>query len=164
MKNISINAHNHTIELSKKFATAASAYGTKEYEILQEVRRDYPGFNVVEVARKTPKTAKNSFKGLTYEYMETYILAHDDEEQTIMMAYLNLRGETDEAEAAHAFSQSYMDIKDWFLAQFPEIAAFHEARIQMVEAAQKKHEEERAAKEKAQKMARRNALLSRKVA
>lgn len=164
MKNISINTRANTIELSKKFAAAAAVYGTKEYEILQEVRRDYPGFNVVEVARKTSKNAKHSFKGLTYEYMETYILAHDDEEQTLMMAYLNLRGETEEAEAANALSQSYMEIKDWFLSQFPEIAAFHEARIQMVEAAQKKHEEERAAKEKAQKIARRNALLTRKIA
>ena len=96
--------------------------------------------------------------------METYILSHDDEEQTMMTTYLNLRGETEEAEAANALSQSYMEIKDWFLAQFPEIAAFHQTRIQMVEAAQKKHEEERIAKKNAAKKARRNALLSRKAA
>lgn len=164
MTGIKVSVATSTIEVSKKFATAAAKYGTKEYEILQEVRRDYEGFQVVEVARKTPKSTKNSFKGLTYEYMETYILSHDDEEQTAMMTYLNLRGETEEAEAANALSQSYMEIKDWFLAQYPEIAAFHQTRIQMVEAAQKKHEKERIAKQIAAKTARRNALLSRKTA
>lgn len=163
MTNITISNATRSIELSKKFAAAAAKYGTEEYRMLQEVRRDYPGFKVVEVARKASKNARNAYKGLTYEYMETYILSHDDENQTKMTAYLDLRGETEEAEEAMAVSQSYMEIKEWFLVQFPDISKFHESRIQMVENIQKQREVNRIIQQKKAKEERRNALLKKTV-
>ena len=57
MNNITVNAANNTIELSKKFAKAACQYGTEEYRMLQEVRRDYPGFEVVQAAKKAKEQA-----------------------------------------------------------------------------------------------------------
>ena len=48
-----INQKNRAIEMSKKFAKAASVFGSREYKQLQEVRRDYPDFSVVTVSRKT---------------------------------------------------------------------------------------------------------------
>ena len=126
MKNISINTKNSTIELtSKKFANAASKFGTDEYKLLQEARRDYPGFKVVVVARKT---TKSSYKGLTYKYMEDYIAKHDDENNTIMVEFNILRAMTDEAEEAFAESLSYQEMKEWFLDKFPAIAEFHKKR------------------------------------
>ena len=126
MKNISINTKNSTIELtSKKFATAASKFGTDEYKLLQEARRDYPGFKVVVVARKT---TKSSYKGLTYKYMEDYIAKHDDEDGTILEEYMTLRAMTDEAEEACAETCSYQEMKEWFLDKFPAIAEFHKKR------------------------------------
>lgn len=162
MANIIINTAANSIEVSKKFAAKASHYGSEEYKMLRDARADYPGFKVVEVARKASKSMKNTFKGLTYKYMEAYILAHDDGEQTKMKTYLNMRGETEEAEAACACSQSYMEIKEWFLTSYSEIAKFHEDRIAVVEAAQQKRAEARADRERKQKEARRNKLLSRK--
>ena len=162
MNSITINTTANTIEVSKKFAAKAFRYGTEEYKMLRDARADYPGFKVVEVARKASKSMKNTFKGLTYKYMEAYILAHDDGEQTKMKTYLNMRGETEEAEAACACSQSYMEIKEWFLTSYSEIAKFHEDRIAVVEAAQQKRAEARADRERKQKEARRNKLLSRK--
>ena len=41
---------------------------------------------------------KESFKGLTYAYMEKYIANHDDDNQTIMREYEMLRGISAEAE------------------------------------------------------------------
>ena len=82
MKNLTVKAASRSIEVSKKFATLASRYGTEEYKALQEVRRDYPGYEVVVVA--TRKAPKASYKGLTYEYMENYILSHDDEKNSAM--------------------------------------------------------------------------------
>ena len=71
-----INEKKHTIELSKKEAKAAAKFGTAEYKNLQEARRDYPTFSVKTVSQK-PATKKNTYKGLTYEYMEMYIETKD---------------------------------------------------------------------------------------
>ena len=113
--------------MSKKFAKAAAVFGSVEYKQLQEVRRDYPDFRVVTVSRKTTGK-KETFKGLTYEYMELYIQKHDDEKKSIMAEYLMLRGKTDEAEEALAESFTYLEMKDWFLKKFPAIAEFHKKR------------------------------------
>lgn len=122
-----INAEARTIEMSKKFAMSARKYGTDEYKDLQNARRDYPGFKVVTVTRQAP-TKKESYKGLTYEYMEKYIKAHDDENQSIMAKYLDLRGLSDDAKEALAEPLSYYEMKCWFLKTFPAIAEFHKKR------------------------------------
>ena len=126
-----INFEKKVIEMSKKFAKAAAVFGSDEYKQLQEVRRDYPNFRVVTVSRKTTGK-KETFKGLTYEYMELYIQKHDDEKKSIMTEYLMLRGKTDEAEEALAESFTYLEMKDWFLKKFPAIAQFHEARAKLL--------------------------------
>lgn len=128
-----INEKKHTIELNKKEAKAAAKFGTPEYKALQEARRDYPTFAVKTVSQK-PATKKNTFKGLTYEYMEMYIEKHDDADKSIMAEYLMLRGKTDEAEEALAESFTYLEMKDWFLKKFPAIASFHEARAKLLAA------------------------------
>ena len=128
-----INFHSQVIEMTAKFAKAAAKFGSDEYKQLQEARRDYPTFSVVTVTRKTT-TKKNTFKGLTYEYMEMYIQKHDDDDQSIMAEYLMLRGMTDEAEEALAESFTYLEMKDWFLKKFPAIASFHEARAKLMAA------------------------------
>ena len=75
MMNHTINSINHTIEMpTKKYATAASKFGTVEYNEVQTARKDYPTYKVV--TRKVPKRA-DTLKGLNYEVMETYISKHD---------------------------------------------------------------------------------------
>ena len=127
-----INEKKNAIELSKKEAAAAAKFGTREYKALQEARKDYPGFKVVTITRKAT-TKKESCKGLTYGYMEMYIQKHDDDDQSIMAEYLMLRGMTDEAEEALAESFTYLEMKDWFLAKYPAIKSFHEARAKLLE-------------------------------
>lgn len=162
MKNLTVCVASRSIEVSKSFNTRASQYGTDEYKALQEVRRDYPGFKVVVVApRKSTKSNKPSFKGLTYDYMEKYILSHDDEKNSIMNEYMNLRAMTDEAEEVCAEALSYQEIKTWFLDKYPAIATFHETRAQLVEKAQNKKIEERKTLLRKQMEARRNALLKK---
>ena len=102
MKNLTINRNARTIEVSKKFDILSSRFGSEEYKMLQEARRDYPGYKVVVATPKTSKSSKPSFKGLTYEYMEKYISKHDGENNSIMKEYMTLRGMTDEAEEACA--------------------------------------------------------------
>lgn len=160
MNNLNVNMKNRTIEMTKKFAAASSKFGTEEYKILQEVRRDYPSYKVVTITRKASKSDSSAFKGLTYEYMEKYIAGHDDEEKSIMLEYMMLRGESEEAEEAFAESASYQEIKDWFLETFPAIAEFHKKREKMIEATRQKKEAVRKAHEQEMRELRRAALLA----
>lgn len=129
-----VNEKKNAIELTKKEAAAAAKFGTPEYKALQEVRRDYPGFKVVTITRKST-AKKESCKGLTYGYMETYIQKHDDEENSIMAEYMMLRGLSEEAEEALAESFTYQEMKECFLKKFPAIAEFHKKREALLAAA-----------------------------
>ena len=129
MTNITINTAARSIELSKKFAAAAAKYGTEEYRMLQEARRDYPGYEVVEAAKKA-KAAKDPYKKLDFDFMEKYILAHEDPEQKNMKTYLDLRGKSKEAIENGAASKSLTEIRSWFLSAYPQVAQFHEKREQ----------------------------------
>ena len=119
-----INEKKMAIEMTKKFATAARKFGTKQYRDLQEARRDYPNFKVVTITRKATG-CQDTYKGLTYKFMEDYIQKHDDAEQSIMNEYLTLRGLTEAAKENLLEPYSYYEMKTWFLKTFPAIAEFH---------------------------------------
>ena len=129
-----INNKKMAIEMTKKFAAAARKFGTQEYKDLQEVRKDYPNFKVVTITRKVT-TQKDSYKGLTYTYMETYIKAHDDDKNSIMSEYEMLRGISKAAQEALAEPCSYNEMKNWFLKKFTEIADFHKMREELLKTA-----------------------------
>ena len=126
-----INERKMVIEVSKKFYAAACKYGTQEYKDLQEVRRDYPNFKIVTITRKV-SAQKDTYKGLTYTYMETYIKAHDE---SIMAEYEMLRGISQEAKDALAEPCSYNEMKNWFLKKYPAIADFHKMREDLLKTA-----------------------------
>ena len=132
-KTMKINHKNQTIEMSKKFAKAAEKFGSKEYKQLREARSDYPDFKVVTVSRKA-SGQKESYKGLTYSYMENYIKNHDDEKKSIMAEYEMLRGLSAEAQEALAEPCSYIEMKAWFMKKFPAIAEFHKKREMLLAA------------------------------
>jgi hypothetical protein len=121
---ITINSKKNTIEITKAFEKAASRFGSDEYNMLRQAHNDNPRFRVVVIRRKTSSV---SFKGLTYEYMEKYIKAHD-EEGTIMAEFKDLRATSDAAIEACAEALSYGEIKAWFLNTYPAIKTFHERR------------------------------------
>ena len=119
MMTLTINRRNHTIEMpTKKYATAASKYGTVEYNEVQAARRDYPNYNVV--TRKAPKKADN-LKGLTYEVMKDYISKHDENGE-IKKQYDFLRGKSEDS----VCSVSYGQIKKWFLDTYKDFGKFPE--------------------------------------
>ena len=126
-----INEKKMAIEMTKKFAAAARKFGTQEYRNLQEARRDYPNFKVVTITRKATSN-QDTYKGLTYDFMESYIQKHDDAEQSIMSEYLTLRGKSESAKENLVRTYSYKEMKAWFLNTFPAIDEFRkqcDARI-----------------------------------
>ena len=130
--NLKVNHETRTIEMNKTFADKASRFGSEEYNALMLAREQNPGYTVKVVTRKTTKSDKPSFKGLTYEYMEKYIVAHDDEEKSIMGEYKMLTATCDGAEEMLLEAVSYHEIKDWFFDTFPEIKQFHEMRAALL--------------------------------
>ena len=159
MTTIQINHKNNTIEMTKKFYTESCKFGTDEYKTLQEVRRDYPGYKPV-VAKTKKSGTGDAFKGLNYEYMEIYIEKHDDEKKSIMAEFKMLRAEDDESVAMDAESESYLNIRNWFLDKYPAVREFHEKREKMVDSIRMKKEAEKLARLEAAKKARREKLLA----
>ena len=148
MTTMKINEKKNTIEITKTFAQKASRVGSPEYYELLEVRHNFPKFKVVVNQTKS----KDSFKGLTYEYMKKYILAHDDKEGSNMAVFNELRGTIVEGDdELQAESLTYGEIKLWFLDTYPEIKNFHESRAERIKAIKEK--QKKAAEEKAEKVA-----------
>ena len=99
-----------TIEISKTFADKASHFGSMEYHELLIAMRDLPDFTVA--IKMTRKPRRTYTKGLTYEYMESYI-SMVDEDGSLMKDFQCLRQ-----------GCSYAEIKRWFFAKFPEVNNF----------------------------------------
>ena len=131
---MTINYTSMTIEMTKAESKAAGKFGTEANKDLITAMQQFPNFKI-QVATRAATKKTCDYKGLTYDYMEKYIKAHDDESKSIMNEYKMLRGITDEAKDALADSCSYQEIKAWFLAKFPAIAKFHEMRQNLLAAA-----------------------------
>ena len=122
MKNtLRINHIERKIVMDRTFAKHAEDTRSEEYAHLQNVRRDYPTYEVILRKIKTNPN-KESYKGLTYEYMERYILSHEEKEN--MIAVLEEYRELRLISECHSRSHRYPVIKKWFLNKYPEIEMF----------------------------------------
>ena len=65
---------------------------------------------------------KNTYKGLTYEYMEEYIMTHGDTDTSL--ANLKEYSELRLISECHSKPFRYPVIKSWFLNKFPEIVNY----------------------------------------
>ncbi len=122
MKNtLKLDFENSRIVMDRTFAKKVKDTRSEEYKHLQEVRKDYPEFMVITRTIKK-NSSKETYKGLTYEYMENYILNHgnDAEVQKSLAEYRHLR----EIARAHGKGKGYPVIKHWFLESYPEIEDF----------------------------------------
>lgn len=101
-----INFVTKTIEVSKTFATKASRFGSEEYRELRAAMNDLPGFCVeIKVAASPCRTY---MRGLTYEYMESYI-SMIDEDGALMDVFRSL-----------SHGCNYATVKKWFMTVLPE--------------------------------------------
>lgn len=122
MKNrLWIDFATNTIMMDRTFAEKCRDTRSTEYEHLQRVRQDYPQFTVQRREIKK-NTSKETYAGLTYEYMERYIVTHEeaDTRAAVLAEYNELRLISE----CHKRSRRYPTIKKWFLAKYPQIAEF----------------------------------------
>ncbi len=122
MKNVlKVNHEERTIVMDRTFAKLVENTRSDEYAHLQQVRKDYPDFKVVtKTIKRNPE--KETYKGLTYEYMEDYILRHETEENAL--AIIKEFNELRTISKCHKQGLRYPTIKRWFLKKYPEIVDF----------------------------------------
>ena len=119
MKNvIRVDFANKRIIMDRSFAKSCTNPASDEYAQLQRVRQDYPNFTVSTRTCKKNEN-KESYKGLTYEYMEHYILTHEGKDTVLEV--LDEYNELRLIAECHSRSRRYPVIKRWFLAKYPEI-------------------------------------------
>ena len=122
MKNtLKINHEDRVIVMDRTFAKFSENTRSEEYAHLQEVRRDYPEYSVITRTIKR-NLEKETYKGLTYEYMEDYILRHETEEK--QLAIIKEFNELRTISKCHKQGLRYPTIKKWFLSKYPEIIEF----------------------------------------
>ena len=122
MKNtLKLNHAKREIVMDRTFAKFAENTMSAEYAHLQQVRKDYPTYTVTKRQIKRNDN-KESYKGLTYEYMETYILSHGTSETRI--ANLREFNEMRLIAECHSKAFRYPVIKAWFLEMYPEVKNF----------------------------------------
>ena len=117
MKNVlKVDSVNKCLVMDRTFAKEAETVGSEAYMLLQNARRDYPTYTVVRRQIKR-NSAKECYRGLTYEYMESYIASHGNA--------ASRRAEYNELRLlAECHSIRYPTIKKWFLAAYPEVAQY----------------------------------------
>ena len=122
------------IEMNTTFAKEMQNPLSEEYALLQRTRQDFPTF-AVRTRQIKSNPHKDTYKGLTYEYMRDYIILHTTPEKEAEAV-----AEFDEMvliSKCHGKTLRYPTIKKWFLKKYPEVAKFG-----AVEAADKAQEEE----------------------
>ena len=113
-----------TIAMTKKEMKAAGKYGSDEYKNLLEARHENPDFKIVTIERKAARVSRDTYKGLTYSYMENYISSHDSD-GTIMAEYKKNRCQCDDPSDNLPEAYGFQEMKKWFLEQYAEIADFY---------------------------------------
>ncbi len=137
IKGYEIDFTTNTLYMNYKFAEASTQYGTPEYKLLQNIRKDLPNIKMVKRAGRNAKTC-NANKRLTYANMESYIKIQDNADE-IMAAYMIAREESKSQKSPYAF------VRNWFVKQFPKYkeckVVDREKIISFAEAAPQENEE-----------------------
>ena len=110
--------HDHaeqTILLTKKFSKSSSIVGSKDYNTLCRLRKDYPDYKILvrEIAKKEGK--RNPNRHLTYENMRDTIVSKYGNESNELAAFEIVIKES------KIKTSPYMHVKAWFLAQYPDV-------------------------------------------
>ena len=106
------------IVMDRTFYKNSSNIRFEEYAMLQRARQDYPTYTpVIKHIKRNPN--KETYRGLTYAYMERYIEAHENAD-AIMAEYKELRLISE----CHCKARRYPKIKKWFLKKYPEVENF----------------------------------------
>jgi hypothetical protein len=131
MKNtLRVNHAQRVLVMDRTFAKLSVNVRYEEYAILQRARQDYPTYAVVTRRIKRNQN-RETYAGLTYHYMENYILTHEvgDATEQVMREYRELRLISE----CHSKARRYPAIKSWFLKKYPEIEKFGQEKTDVTQ-------------------------------
>ena len=130
---------NGRIVMDRTFAKNAENTMSEEYAHLQQVRRDYPKYAVmVKTIKKNHN--KNTYRGLTYEYMYDYISTNKGLSPKEKESIADELSGMIQISKCQALQYRYPVIKKWFIDKFPEIKKFAETGVKIIEEEQKELE------------------------
>ena len=109
------------IEMNTTFAKMIENPLSDEYALLQKLKIENPEFKVSRRKIKSNPN-KDSYKGLTYEWMRNHIVTHegDDTREKVLYKF----DEMIYISECHSKRLRYPTIKKWFLAKYPDVAKF----------------------------------------
>jgi hypothetical protein len=113
---LQIDYEEHKIIMSVAFAKNAKISGSKDFLELQNVHNSFPDY-IITTREITANPNKEAYKGLTFEYMEKYILSHPHSTE-------NLKDFNEMRLLAKCHSVRFPHIKKWFLSTYPEVEEF----------------------------------------
>ena len=125
-----INFAANCIELTTTEMKNAMTFGSGEYKALQEARRDYPTYRVVEKKIKN----KSEFGKLTMKTIKAYVEKHGSDKQKNDLKIMTQNGVNME-NGEYTEAESFFTIKAWFLNTFPELKmqrAEHRKKVQEI--------------------------------
>ena len=110
------------IEMTKSEAKEAGKLNSEKFHELHQFMAAYPGY---EIQIKAPSKRKVELRGLDYKYMRAYILkCNKENKEDIMDKFNNLiaQEKKDGKEGSEYLEAAgYLEVRAWFLKQFPEI-------------------------------------------
>ena len=118
---LSVKYAEGVIEMNTTFAKEMRNPLSEEYALLQRTRLDFPTF-AIRTRQIKSNPQKDTYKGLTYEWMRNHIATHEPKE--VVEEKLNAFDEMVYISKCHRGSLRYPTIKKWFLAKYPEVAKF----------------------------------------
>ena len=112
MKNAIIYINDTEAQVTKAFAKQARIFGTPEYKLWKEYRKDFPEAQMVTKTIKKNAT-KRTYKNLTYVNMERFLKSQDNADQLLKEFKVK-------KEAAAIQQNPYRAVLAWFLQTFPD--------------------------------------------
>ena len=113
MKNYEIDIMNEKVYVDPTFVKKSSNLNTAEFKQFMDLRRTLPGFTFEE---KKLNPDKNTYKGLTIDVMEAFILYYESDKNKPE----SLK-EFKEILAASVFKKNRSSfVKSWFLSKYKE--------------------------------------------
>jgi len=107
-RNYKVDYAKNAIILTKDFTNKANIINSEEYKILRQLKKDFPHLTISQKTAQT-KEDKKTHKGLTLEYMESFIKNFDKERLT----------KFGEVKAYYKTAKSgHIKIKAWFIETY----------------------------------------------
>lgn len=122
---INFNHNSKEIYISASFDKKASKFGSYEYSMLAQVRRDYPDYKIV---------VKRKGETITYKQMDRYLLRHKPE---LVEVFRTMIKTEDKDFSGDKFkTNTFFSVRNWFFAQCPEYKRIAKEEVEAEVAAQ----------------------------